>query len=798
MKKFNKSESFNNEIMPSSENIPLGNRGGNEVVPEKKHKELQEKFLKIVNEILNNYPYAETREVIADTVLGKVPKEKLEESFALAQEEKKKDEQLRKKIESMGILSYCENLPIVDIERLKKLFTESREWEKEELKNWGRYNLKMRSLASIINRAFINFPVISKEDFEKGIRVPKPLFYEPRSLNDALDPAKIKQSDFYFLRSEIMSFMTDDINNHQFPLIFEKITYNEIEIAAVIYHPRFGDGYRDKNGVLFVRNQKTREYQPISVDWLFSQKGSLPNSGLEINTVGGKKKKIFFASSPRAYLESGGLTNLLEKGLLKPEDFKITSGLAAEMGLRWETEIHKNGQIFLGGVRYFLGRKLAGEKFIKLREDLGGIVHIDPQTKKENLIYTFRLFKPEETARKIKDGKKRQRERIYSYVGGKKELELTPYVPEKYHPPKRADETDEQYEKRVRVAEDFAQLLEFSNNLPLLIKQKFYELPFSEQRIISSAFKSVGEDIREKFIEKFGFTGLKAMISADYGRDFVKKIMIFSEKAPFHEANEIFEEYNKIIELAREFENIGEEISRNVTQLSEELKIILPHELKEAILRRATDLFAAAYLITDNPGKFELKNDDVTFALRGLKTFLDILKSFHDDEKYALKLTKKENNIFTFVVSDRENKNEYILNILLRPEEHHREGAARLQFILNFESDHPNEELRKAFHQWRCFKDKNKLKKESSLRVSIDRDVRENREEISLDVGRAKFEDENLSYSGDVLGNALALVTKEGHHNTKSIDQRFAEKGVFRELVLSFEKFLSNKFEIGR
>ncbi|MEK7158568.1 MAG: hypothetical protein AAB733_03290 [Patescibacteria group bacterium] len=119
---------------------------------------------------------------------------------------------------------------------------------------------------------FQGVDVVSKEDFERAKHagepaVPKPLFYEPESQDAALDPEAIREAEFYIGPWEI--FRKRPVESQSLPTLSgEDVDYRESSIAAVIYHPEYGRGYRDpETGKLMVWWPSRKEFHPISVNW---------------------------------------------------------------------------------------------------------------------------------------------------------------------------------------------------------------------------------------------------------------------------------------------------------------------------------------------------------------------------------------------------------------------------------------------------------------------------------------------------------------------------------------------------
>ncbi|MFA4819284.1 MAG: hypothetical protein WC621_05600 [Patescibacteria group bacterium] len=743
-----------------------------------------------IDDLIKKYPYPETRQIITELSSDNRNGEKINQLNEQIEINEEKNKSMREILTELGILKNIDNLPIIDDELLSSVLNKNKGTNKNKQKIGDKMKRLYDSASFYQNfdKCFINYPVLTLTDYNNGKREPQSLFYQPTSYNEATNIEKIKQSKFYFLRSEIIraSHIKDESDIID-PLI--EMPKQEMETAAAIYHPNYGNGYRNKNDELIVNYKKTQKPRRITSDWI-KKDFKLIVSRIIINEDS-KKKIVSLPGSPVVFLANGGYPNLVKNNLLVPKDFTIQAETADKTGIRAENKrITSNGALMFNNVRHFIGRKYAGLSVVKLNETLAGVIEDDDLGNKK-LSHTFKIFKSEEVANRQKYGDKN-----YGWVGGKDTIELTKYDPTNYHPPRRADETEEQWKKRVTDAENFALILDLGNKLPSSINKEFSNLPFDQQRLIATGFnnRQIDEKVKIEFIDKFGLDGLKTFIGSDYGKNIPEAIFKLSNsKLGYREiAKNIFSNYSETINQSNSFALLGNQIANNTNDIPGELKKRLPIELQEAIMRKGTDLIKAAGINSDDIEKTK----NVEYSLNGLNKFLDIIADLDLNNKYTIEPKQFETNTVTLSVTDKSSNHIYELKILTRAREHHHEGQARINLALSFDTKNPDKILQDAFQQSTTFHKNKKTKNESVLRIGLDLDTNESkgRREVSLDLGRNKYDCEDFTRTGDPLGNSLSTVSETGHHNPKSIDQRFADPEIFAKLVESFQKYLDGKF----
>lgn len=700
--------------------------------------------------------------------LDKIEKEEKEEKMV---------EEALKRLENLGILEQRDDFSIMDIDQFISLIYKGSVTKLGPIYNNTEYNSWMA-----LYRIFRDKEIVSKKDWEKNNKVTKPLFYFPKEEED-FDIEKIKKSDFH-----LSPFEYSKINlNQKIPFSDNKATLLEASMASLIYHPRFGDGYKDKYGQIFVRDKESREYKKISYSFFIDYKlrGGSPNKyGDSIDTL-------------RPFIRQK-LSFLVEKDLISPSNFGVRSGSQAAEHERMEKQgLSPDGVVMINRVKHYLGKSFKKElgdekiRIIQLDDSLGGII-VNNQEGEEELKYVFNILLPSSELKSFKDG---------YFWAEKEKTNPRPYNP-KENFPRRADENLEDYQKRINNLENFNSLLKFSQKLVDETGIQFFNYPFEYQKILIHNFEILKEKEKEviDFIKRYKENGLLAFLSTEYGEEHGEKVLKIAEILPERELKSVFAEYSNILELASSFESIFKEsILLKESNLSQHIKERLPININEGILRRAKDLLIASYPLFVEKKKSDIEIQDIILSLKGLRKFLEIMRDFQKNKiEHEINFVNKKSHYgldnFLYRVKDHNDK-EYMLKIGIRPEELEN-AQARISFELNFNTDKPNEELKKAFSQSIFYKNENKEKKSSRLRIAIDREVVGEKEIISLDMGRDKREDKDFKRTGDVLGKTLTFVSETGHHNPDSFDPQYAQKDIFSEIAKTFNQYLRERDKI--
>ncbi len=428
------------------------------------------------------------------------------------------------------------------------------------------------------------------------------MFYFPDSPEDALDMEKIKQSDFYLTLND--AFHVYDYDQAQYGQI-DDLDFREVLLPALIYHPNRGAGYRDENGKLFIKDQNTGEYRPISSDYIQKNWGMF---GTQVKS-GGKPGDSF--AHPQLFVKKH-LPHLAEAGILKPEDF-TTRTEARKINLdRTRREIKSKGRININGVFHNIGAKYqeAGNEFFQLEDNLGAVTD-----ENQNIIATFNIFEQkDEISHPRKDGRK-------EYYVDQNQTCPTDFQLEKLFP-QRKNENDGEYGKRLAQIASFRDVLQVDDEL--IFKHGIRPLDFSlkNQFLIATLAKKIGAERFKKFAGDYGKDGLRASVALENDLNMAEVIMKIGEQksadAKFS-ARSIFRKYNDIIGALEKFEiYLKDNFSKK-----EEISPDKMQRLRENFTNKAAALLKK--MSEEMKGK---NTDEIISRLDEMKTEIVLLQSF--------------------------------------------------------------------------------------------------------------------------------------------------------------------------
>lgn len=230
---------------------------------------------------------------------------------------------------------------------------------------------KIRDKITTFYELFNGVDVLSKEDFEKRSRgqevKPKPLFYVPESASAAIDPEKIAQAEFYVGLWQLGSNVFPETYPTRAQESNSTLTPHEAIVAALIFHPQFGNATRGVDGKLIV-TAKDGTRKPISADFFRSWHYS----------GGPHVKELPLLSRPAEFFAQR-TPHLVALGHVMPEqDFRVVSGTTTERRVGYGVrEPNNKGLVMLDGQRYTLGIQYAaknGYAVTKIGDHLAGII----------------------------------------------------------------------------------------------------------------------------------------------------------------------------------------------------------------------------------------------------------------------------------------------------------------------------------------------------------------------------------------------------------------------------------------
>ncbi|MFA6131977.1 MAG: class I SAM-dependent methyltransferase [Patescibacteria group bacterium] len=210
-----------------------------------------------------------------------------------------------------------------------------------------------------------------------GSQKPEPLFYSPKSKEDAFDLEKIKGANFHFgLWEDYKGFVDKNGNTVEQPGATDGLSLIEASLACLIFHPKFGNGHRNEKGQLVVRRPNGQE-TVFSSNWL----KEWPGMHTRVNEKNSRPLFEYFFTNSQTMA-----ANLLEQGLLNRADFARTKEVRTS-----ETRVSSNGMVSIDSVKHYLGRQYAGTRVEPLGEILA-VIRAD-ESGNETLVATSRQLK---------------------------------------------------------------------------------------------------------------------------------------------------------------------------------------------------------------------------------------------------------------------------------------------------------------------------------------------------------------------------------------------------------------------
>jgi len=508
---------------------------------------------------------------------------------------------------------------IVDINKLKKDFKQSYVIQNTTYIKRLYHNKKIcnNNLARLFTLLFKDLQVVSKDDYEKGEKKEKPLLYMPNNAEDALDIEKIKQSEFYLSLHDLLRRGVIQ-NNIKYNNI-EDINYIEITLALLIYHPNYGDAYRDKKtGKLMIKNDEG-QYKPISAEYLIKKYGTFGKAAEAGDSL----------NSPRLFLRKKA-PQLIQKKLLFPTDFRIRQKRINKE--RIVKNIGKNGYVLLNGVRHFLGRQFQGCLIYKINEEQGAIVNVDNYNNKQIIAY-FNILNKNNAHKTKKD----------YYVASIQDTNPRNV---------KNDSLDQDETEEMKNIKNFSELLDADSYL-----QKQYNINIDffskkEQDAILKMMKQTNilkRDKFDKFVKRHGINGLKSFLSLESGSlsgDEIINIGKQLENQP-KIADKLFSEYAQVID---EIEKITKEVMDIYSEMFPEEKLD-KNKISQLIIKKANKLLSETNnklnLETKDDKKENIINELINFLKRDLLIWKSSLTTFHNLKK---ELDDKQFGLFDFAM----------------------------------------------------------------------------------------------------------------------------------------------------
>ncbi len=703
-------------------------------------------------------------------------------------EEKK--ERSRQRLQEVGILEIKEGgQMVVDIDKITE--KGSREEKRDNY-----YAItpvygyeEMHSMSRAYFEFFKDKKVISKRDWENGERESRDLFYTPGTPEDAFDINSIKSNDFYIGFWNFASISEKRYGETTVPTKNGgRVSFAESSLACFVYHPKFGDGEKNVDGIVEVkyedgsRGRITDTYLDHETPLTFGIK----------QTRSSDQADSYYEYASKACYLADYCPNLVQKHLLEPADFvqagvaskKETSKIRREKKLDLERGrqhlMHKGWKYYLdvGTINSLKQTRSPGRgtKFVELSNELAAITQYT-ENDQEEIRHILHL----------KPGQAPKQEVVLKAS----ETDIEEYNPAKWHR-KRPDEPDYEYYQRVaRIGENYQKVSELTHELFRNHSINLASLNMREQQIIASSWNEIEDrEGLNKFINRYQEDGLVSLSACEYGQGISEKMIELGEEGEPEQVSKIFKGFHntsQLITLLRT--NLENQLV--LEEIDEDLRNNFLDQFEESITRRTKDLLLAAHKITTEKSN-DLSLEDIDNAFVGLNKLLEFIGNYEDYEFEPLYYDEHDNeSAFGYRVKDKEGFS-YKLKFFVRPESNDN-GEARVNLLLNFDVNEgkSNKKLQEAFRQEITWLDnKGKVRDQSSpseLSIRLDLDsfytTKEGQPFFSLDLGRSPIEGTSLKRTGDILGRALLKVSEEGSHNIDSFVDKFSDQRLFAKLA---------------
>lgn len=243
-----------------------------------------------------------------------------------------------------------ESLPVIDINKIKELLQPDRYLDGVRIS-------RKKILICLFDK-HKNDRVLTLEQVEKNDYRPKPLFYFPKSVDEATDIISIADAEFQIPLWEVTNKMVLAERSNVLPTQDgEDMSMFEARVALTLFHPDYADGRRNpRDGKLYLKNP---DYDPTDINSL----KRLPFNRNLIRKYGLMLQKLGTGES-RSMRE--GITdecpNLLQSGSLKLADVReFTITKEGEVNSAFESKtVGDNAYVMLRGVNQYVGRRFAG------------------------------------------------------------------------------------------------------------------------------------------------------------------------------------------------------------------------------------------------------------------------------------------------------------------------------------------------------------------------------------------------------------------------------------------------------
>ncbi|MBD3250992.1 hypothetical protein GF380_00735, partial [Candidatus Uhrbacteria bacterium] len=449
---------------------------------------------------------------------------------------------------------------IADLDKLRTLIAEGDFRQKAHaFRGDGRFGPYFKqSFAHGIYDALEDVEVISTEDWRAKDRTPKPLFYQPDPVGGPYDIDEIREDQSYLGCWELM-FNRQTPKDLPYPGQPASETFNDVSIAAMIYHPRYGNGYRDEDGTLQVYNSTKNKHEPISSEWF---------TNIMHYAGGDRRQPGESLHTPVEFLQKYG-EQLKQWHILEPKDFRqqtVRQGAEIQTARVERNKISSRGTVMFNGVMHYLGRKFASQpvRVVELGPHQGGIFTTQPDGS-EQLTHTFTIIDRDQP--ELKQWKSGKNE--YGYAGA----ELTNVQPVTESTP-REQELPKSTEQMLKVS----RLLQQKANIRIADLSPTMQgwIAESIQKLDPEAYDQLGA-----YAKKFGIDGIKALVSSEDPN----AMLGLSEHLGPPLTRTVLKRYNDVLKTAeRETDELLKDIFINV----KDAPPMERQRIEQALIKRAS------------------------------------------------------------------------------------------------------------------------------------------------------------------------------------------------------------------
>ncbi|MCR4280049.1 MAG: hypothetical protein NUV82_01330 [Candidatus Komeilibacteria bacterium] len=379
---------------------------------------------------------------------------------------------------------------------------------------------------------FRDTPVISRDDYQQGLRQGKPLFYIPQTEESIYDVDAIRKDDSYFAPWEIFRMKEKSGYTHN----GQEADADLLRLMYLLYHPNYGDGRREGDKLKVRYADGT--YRPISANF-FQESYSVRLGNVQMHL------------SPRKALATEEAKEIVGRGFLSQDDFERTRVDAKKPHAL--SAIKGHGYVSLYGhsdtsIRYYVGKgeifsdavalKVSSHTGVALRHEKDGGY---------KLSHYFNLTNPEDNRLLVTPATKTTSTPIYTAT---KEITQTqPFVP--------GSKEIEKYADRGALLK-FSVALEAINAVKRSIGVDILNLlestPLWNRAIDSLSHKFTDTGEIEDFIKRYGTQYLATFLTSDASVMDFGKYMAMADNLEEKTAQKIVEKYGEILSLLQSTE----------------------------------------------------------------------------------------------------------------------------------------------------------------------------------------------------------------------------------------------------